>query len=50
LQQNHNYFLQIQTLINQRALSPRVQKVESEPTARTKETVQQIEKICKNCL
>lgn len=47
---HNNYFLQVQTLINQKAIStPSKVREESKPAARNEESKPQIEKICKYC-
>jgi len=46
---HNNYFLQIQTLINQKAIGAPTKKEESKPAAGKTEPKKQIEKICKNC-
>jgi len=48
---HNNYFLQVQTLINQKAIGAPTEpiKEKNKPAARGEESNQQIEKICKNC-
>lgn len=53
---HNNYFLQVQTLINQKAIgtspiynTPINEEVKTKPVTRKAESKQQIEKICKNC-
>lgn len=48
---HNNYFLQVQTLINQKAIGAPTEpiKEKNKPAARREESNQQIEKICKNC-